>query len=85
MITEHEDLKDHSHIHFQEVYTDIGETDLEAQLDLLHGIPSIIKDAENRELAKPIMGYEIRNTIWSLHVDKALGPNGFTINFYRAT
>ena len=31
------------------------------------------------------MEYEIRNAIWSLHADKALGPDGFTINFYKAT
>ena len=54
-------------------------------MDLLHGIPSIIKDAKNRELEKPIMEYEIRNAIWSLHVDKAPGPDGFTIIFYKAT
>ena len=58
---------------------------MEAQMDLLHGIPSLIKDVEkNRELAKPIMEYKIRNAIWSLHADKVPRPNGFTINFYRA-
>ena len=35
-------------------------------------------------MVKPIMEYEIRNAIWSLHADKALGPDDFTINFYRA-
>ena len=83
-ITGQEDLKEHAHSHFQELYTNIGETNPKAELDLLHGMPSIIKDEENRELAKPIMEYEIRNTIWSLHADKAPWPNGFTINFYRA-
>ena len=41
----------------------MGEIDPKAQVDLLHGIPSLIKDAENRELVKPIMEYEIRNEI----------------------
>ena len=63
----------------------MGETDSEAQLDLLHVIPSIISNAENRELENPIMEHEIRSEIWSLHADKAPGPNGFTINFYRAS
>ena len=62
-ITRKKDLKEHAFSHYQELYTNMGETDPEAQMDLLHGIPSLIKDAENRELAKPIMEYEIRNTI----------------------
>ena len=53
-------------------------------MDLLHGIPSLIKDAKNRDLVKPIMEYEIRNASWSLHADKAPGPDSFTINFYKA-
>ena len=54
-------------------------------MNLLLGIPSLIKEAKNRGLSKHIMEYEIRNAIWSLHADKAPGPDGFTINFYRAT
>ena len=69
--------------HFQELYANTGETYLEAQADLLLGIPSLIKDVENRELANSILVYELRNAIWSLHVDKAPGPNRFTIIFYR--
>ena len=30
------------------------------------------------------MEYDIRNAIWSLHANKAPGPDGFTINFYKA-
>ena len=44
-ITGHEDLKDHAFSHYQELYADTGETDPEAQVDLLHGIPSLIKYA----------------------------------------
>ena len=42
---------------------DTREADPEAQADLLLGIPLLIKYAENRELAKPIMEYELRNAI----------------------
>ena len=83
-ITGQEELKEHAFTHFQELYSDIGETNPEAQANLLHGIPFLVNDIENRELAKPIMEYEIRNAIWSLHADKAARPHGFTINFYRA-
>ena len=59
-----EELKDHVFSHFQELYVDMGETDPEAQLDLLHRIPSIISDAQNRDLANPIVEHEIISAIW---------------------
>ena len=62
-ITGQEDLKDHTFSHFQELYVDTGETDPEAQMDLLHGIPSLISDAENRELENPTTEYEIISAI----------------------
>ena len=62
-ITWQEELKKHAFTNFQELYADIGETDLEAQAVLLLGTPSLIKDVENRVLAKPILEYEIRNAI----------------------
>ena len=31
------------------------------------------------------MEFEIKDVIWSLQADKALGPNGFTIDLYRAS
>ena len=57
---------------------------MEAQVDILSRIPSLINEIEKREISKPIMEYEIRNAIWSLHADKVPRPDGFTINFYRA-
>ena len=71
-ITRQEELKEDAFNHFQELYFDTGEIHPEAQEDFLPGIPLLINDIENRELAKPIMEYEIRNAIWSLHADKAL-------------
>ena len=66
MIMGQEELKDDAFSHFQELYEDTSKIDPKAQLDLLHGIPSIIYDAEKRELAKPIMEHGIRSAIWSL-------------------
>ena len=77
-------MKEHPFNHFRELYSNNDETDPEAQANLFSGIPSLINDIENRELEKPTTEYEIRNTFWSLHVDKAPRPDGFTINFYRA-
>jgi len=33
---------------------------------------------------KPIEEEEIFNAIWDLEIDKAPGPNGFSISFYRS-
>ena len=40
-----EDLKDRAYSHYQELYANTTETDQKAQMDLIHGIPSLIKDA----------------------------------------
>ena len=50
-----------------------------SQAELLLVIPSKISDDENEELMKPVLEYEISDAIWTLQ----LGPDGFTINFYR--
>ena len=34
---------------------------------------------------KPISKHEISDAIWTLQLDRASSPNGFTIKFYRAT
>ena len=38
---------------------------------------------DDKDLTNPIIESEIKASIWSLKVEKALGPNGYTINFYR--
>ena len=55
-----------------------------SQADLLTGIHSNISKEENKELGNPISKTEIIEAIWTLNPDKSPGPNGFTINFYRA-
>jgi hypothetical protein len=35
------------------------------------------------DLIDPISKYEIFEAIWCLELDKAPGPNGFSISFYR--
>ena len=62
---------------------DKDQTDTLAQAYLLSRIPSLISEHDNKYLSKPIMDFEIKDAIWSLQADKALGPNGFTIKFYR--
>ena len=55
-----------------------------AQANLLSFIHPSISEEENKELEKPITQNEIIEAIGTLHLDKSPGPDGFTINFYRA-
>ena len=83
IITEQDNIKKLAFQHFNQLYSDIVEADPLSQADLLSGIHSSIFEEENKELGKPISENEIIEAIWTLHPDKSLGPNGFTINFYR--
>ena len=84
-MAEQEDIKAHVFQHFRDLYQDKDEIDPIAQAELLFGIPSLITEQDNEDISKPIMESEIKEFVWSLQADKALGSNGFTINFYRAS
>jgi hypothetical protein len=50
---------------------------------MLENIPTLISDEENVELNKFIEEDEIINAILGLALDKAPGPDGFTIHFFK--
>ena len=50
---------------------------------MVSDIPSLISPKEIFRLESPILEEEVKKAIWSLHPDKAPGPNGFPICFYR--
>jgi hypothetical protein len=62
---------------------DIQSYDEEAT-DLLSNIPSLISPEDNELLCRPTTEEEIVNVIWSMEADKAPGPDGFTIHFYKS-
>ena len=51
--------------------------------EMTSDIPSLIRPQEKIKLESPILEEEVRKSIWSLHSDKAPGPDGFPICFYR--
>ena len=83
-MVEQEEIKTHILQHFRDLYMDKDETDPLAHADLLSRIPSLISEWDNKDLSNPIMDFKIKDAIWSLQANKAPGPDGFTINFYRA-
>jgi len=67
--------------HYRDLLTETkGEEDY---TDLLQHLPKGITKEINDSLNKEIEEEEIRRVIWNLHPDKALGPDGFPICFYR--
>lgn len=51
--------------------------------EFLQQISSKINEQQNRELEKEVTKEEIRESIWSMHPEKAPGSDGFTIAFYK--
>ena len=52
--------------------------------EMVSDIPALINQEEKLRLESPISEEEVKNAIWSLHPDKAPGPDGFPICFYRS-
>lgn len=68
--------------HYRDILTETkGEEDY---ADLLQYLPNGISKEMNDSLNKEIDEEEIRRMIWTLQPDKAPGPHGFPICFYRA-
>ena len=84
IITGQDNIKKLAFQHFNQLYSDNGEADPLSQADLLSEIQPSITEEENKEVEKLISENEIIEAIWTLHLDKSPGPDGFTINFYRA-
>jgi hypothetical protein len=51
---------------------------------MLANIPSIVSEHENNQLVREITEEEIAKAIWDMDPDKAPGPDGFPIRFYRS-
>ena len=62
-----DDIKKLALQHFNQLFSDSGETDPISQVDLLSSILPNIYDKENEDLENPISEHEIIESIWTLH------------------
>jgi len=69
--------------HFKDLHGTRHEGSKEYIEDLLSHIPHLITHEDNQALLKPLSEEEIIKVIWAMESDKALGPDGFTIDFYK--
>ena len=69
--------------HFQTLYNKGNEGSKEDISEFLSNIPLMVNIDDNITLTKKIIEEDINNVIWSMEPDKAPGPDGFSIHFYR--
>jgi hypothetical protein len=71
--------------HFDSLYQHPSNegTNEEAQ-EMLANIPNIVSEHDNNQLVREITEEEIAKAVWDMDPDKAPGPDGFSIRFYRS-
>eukprot|EP00253_Pinus_taeda_P006538 PITA_06538 len=69
--------------HFQNLLSADKEGSEEDVEEFLTNIPQLVSAEDNNILLGPATEEEIANIVWSMEPDKAPGPNGFLIHFYR--
>jgi hypothetical protein len=69
--------------HFRHLYNKENDDNEEGSKDFLKNIPTLVTKEDNTTLLSPTNEEEIRKIIWSMAPNKAPGPDGFTIHFYR--
>ena len=60
-----------------------GNSDDLLNYGFLSNIPSLVTQDDNVGLVKSFSEKEVVDVIWAMEPDKAPGPNGFSIHFYR--
>jgi hypothetical protein len=76
-------IKDVVVSHFHQLYSKENDDNEEGNKEFLKNIPALVTKEDNTALLSPTNEEEISKIIWSMDPDKAPGPDGFTIHFYR--
>eukprot|EP00253_Pinus_taeda_P018086 PITA_18086 len=69
--------------HFRNLLSAERNGEEEDEAEFLSVIPSLVSEEDNVSLMSPATEEEITNIVWSMDPDKAPGPDGFSIHFYR--
>eukprot|EP00253_Pinus_taeda_P011429 PITA_11429 len=70
--------------YFRNLYRKENHSNDEEIVDFMTNIPNLISPEENAELCRPATEEEIIKVVWSMDADKAPGPDGFSVHFYKA-
>eukprot|EP00253_Pinus_taeda_P032639 PITA_32639 len=69
--------------HFRNLLSAERNGEDEDETEFLTAIPNLVSEEDNVSLMSPATEEEITNIVWSMDPDKAPGPDGFSIHFYR--
>ena len=69
--------------HFQILFQEDGHNEEKVASDFLEHVPSLVSIGDNHVFMKPFSEKEIVEVIWAMELDKALGPDGFSVHFYK--
>eukprot|EP00253_Pinus_taeda_P005207 PITA_05207 len=80
-IRDQEEIKEAAYRHYKSLLS----ADLQPQdnVEFLSPIENKMSDSQNRELDQEVTEEEIKLSVFSMQQDKAPGPDGFTVAFYR--
>ena len=70
-------------IFFSHLYNDEEQVSQGLMEEMVSDNPSLISPEVRHRIESPISESKVKTAIWSLHPDKAPGPDGFPIHFYR--
>ncbi|KAM5549757.1 hypothetical protein ABKV19_000925 [Rosa sericea] len=76
-------LRDHVVQHFTSAFSDDGNIDDTGLVENL--IPSMVSDSENCSLLAIPSAEDVKNVVFSMNVDSAPGPDGYTGHFFQAS
>jgi len=76
-------IKEATKNHYRQLFTAGIQGNEEDTADFLSNIPLLVRPEDNSDLNRPFTEEEVIKVIWSMDSDKAPGPDGFTIHFYK--
>jgi hypothetical protein len=83
LINSFEEIKKAATSHFGNLYTKEGEDNQDLSKQFVEHIPTLIKEEDNTELNKEVTVEEVKDVINQFDLDKAPGPDGFTLTFLQ--
>ena len=84
LLKSQKEIKQEAHNHFQAHFTEEGPINEAINEALLQEILRVISKRDNEVLFREIEEQEVVNAIWDIEPNKAPGPDGFSIHFYKA-
>lgn len=84
MLNTHQEIEEVLHQHFSSILTDEGKKNEDHIRNITNNILPILTREHNQMLLKRITIEEVEEAIQSMPNGKAPGPDGFTIDFYKA-